>query len=117
MRTTTLKLINPLGLHARAASKLVDLSKSFASTITLAKDGQQVDGKSIMALLMLGAAVGSELGLRVARKHLKWYSRRLAGGENFWQNINRVASPTEQLARLGDFLEAAVSHEMSPLTA
>jgi phosphocarrier protein len=65
MRTTTLKLINPLGLHARAASKLVDVTKSFAADITLTKDGKAVDAKSIMSLLMLGAPVGSELLLNV----------------------------------------------------
>jgi len=65
MRSTTLTLVNPLGMHARAASKLVDLSKTFASDISLQKDGKTVDGKSIMSLLMLGAAVGSELTLTV----------------------------------------------------
>ena len=65
MRSTTLTLINPLGLHARAASKLVDVAKTFASTITLEKDGKAVDGKSIMSLLLLGAPVGSELMLTV----------------------------------------------------
>ncbi len=65
MRSTTLTLINPLGLHARAAAKLVDVAKTFASTITLEREGQDVDTKSIMALLMLGAPVGSELTLRV----------------------------------------------------
>ncbi len=65
MRSATLTLINPLGMHARAASKLVDVAKGFASDITLEKDGKQVDGKSIMSLLMLGAAVGTELTVRV----------------------------------------------------
>lgn len=65
MPSATLTLINPLGLHARAASKLVDVAKSFASEVTLVKDGQQVDGKSIMSLLLLGAPVGSELELTV----------------------------------------------------
>lgn len=66
MLNCSLQLINPLGLHARAASKLVDVSKGFASQVTLSKDGQRVDGKSIMALLMLGAPVGTELQLEVA---------------------------------------------------
>lgn len=65
MRSTTLTLINPLGLHARAASKLVDVAKSYASEVTLHKEGQAVDGKSIMSLLLLGAPVGSELELTV----------------------------------------------------
>jgi len=65
MRSTTLTLINPLGLHARAASKLVDVAKTFSSTITLTKEGKEVDGKSIMSLLLLGAPVGSVLELSV----------------------------------------------------
>ncbi len=65
MRSTTLTLINPLGMHARAAAKLVDVTKQFGSEITLEHEGKRVDGKSIMALLMLGAAVGTELTLTV----------------------------------------------------
>ena len=65
MRSTTITLINPLGMHARAATKLVDVAKTFASTVTLSKDGNEVDGKSIMSLLLLGAPVGSELTLTV----------------------------------------------------
>ncbi len=65
MRSTTITLINPLGMHARAASKLVDVAKAFASTVTLCKDGKEVDGKSIMSLLLLGAPVGSQLELSV----------------------------------------------------
>ena len=65
MRSTTITLINPLGMHARAASKLVDVAKTFASSVTLSKDGKEVDGKSIMSLLLLGAPVGSELTLTV----------------------------------------------------
>ncbi|NKC00923.1 MAG: HPr family phosphocarrier protein [Pseudomonadales bacterium] len=65
MRTTSLTLINPLGMHARAASKLVDACKPFASDVKLTLDGKTVDGKSIMSLLMLGAPVGTELILEV----------------------------------------------------
>jgi len=53
-------------MHARAASKLVDVSKGFASDIKLIKDGNEVDGKSIMSLLLLGASVGSQLQLSVS---------------------------------------------------
>lgn len=65
MRTVQLTLINPLGLHARAASKFVDVAKGYGSQITLVKDGKTVDGKSIMSLLLLGAPVGSVLELVV----------------------------------------------------
>lgn len=65
MRTTSLTLINPLGMHARAASKLVDACKPFASDIELTSGSKTVDGKSILSLLMLGAPVGTELILKV----------------------------------------------------
>ncbi len=65
MRSANVTLVNPLGLHARAASKLVDVAKAYASTVTLSKDGKDVDGKSIMSLLLLGAPVGSELGVTI----------------------------------------------------
>jgi len=62
---TTLKIINPLGLHARAASKFVNLAKSFEAGVTLGKDGNQADGKSIMNVMLLAAPVGSEVELQV----------------------------------------------------
>lgn len=65
MPSTTLTLINPLGLHARAASKLVDVTKAYSSTITLTKDDKVVDAKSIMSVLLLGAPVGSTLDVEV----------------------------------------------------
>ncbi len=52
-------------MHARAASKLVDVTKGFASDIKLIKDSNEVDGKSIMSLLLLGASVGSQLKLSI----------------------------------------------------
>ena len=52
-------------MHARAASKLVGVAKCFASDIKLFKDGNEVDGKSIMSLLLLGAPAGSQLELSV----------------------------------------------------
>ena len=66
MRETNLTLINPLGLHARAAAKLVDACKPFSSEIKLTHNGHSVDAKSIMSLLMLAAPVGSELQLEVS---------------------------------------------------
>lgn len=65
MRETTLTLINPLGLHARAAAKLVDTCKPFSSNIQLTLNDKSVDAKSIMSLLMLAAPVGSEIHLAV----------------------------------------------------
>lgn len=66
MRQTTLTIVNPLGLHARAASKLVDAAKDFASHITLTNDGGvEADAKRIMSLLLLGAPVDSQVTLCV----------------------------------------------------
>lgn len=60
-----IKVINKLGLHARASSKLAQLSNKFSSRIELCKDEQFVDCKSIMALMLLAAGIGTELILRV----------------------------------------------------
>lgn len=54
-------IINKLGLHARPAMSFVDTASGFKSDIQVTKDGQVVDGKSIMQLMMLAATAGSEL--------------------------------------------------------
>jgi len=61
VETTQISLINKLGLHARAASKFSSTCSQFASQITVLKDGKAVDGKSIMALMLLAAPVGTSL--------------------------------------------------------
>ncbi|WP_020409663.1 HPr family phosphocarrier protein [Hahella ganghwensis] len=58
-------IINKLGLHARAAAKFVGTSGRFSSSIKVAKGSQQVDGKSIMAVMMLAASKGTELELMI----------------------------------------------------
>ena len=58
------EIVNRLGLHARAAAKLVHLAAGFSSSIHIAKDGESVDGKSILGLLLLAAAQGSTIVLR-----------------------------------------------------
>ncbi len=55
------KVLNRLGLHARPAMSLVDAASACKSTILIRKGGQEVDGKSIMQVLMLGAIKGAEL--------------------------------------------------------
>ena len=57
----TAKITNKRGLHARASAKIVEASARFQSRITVAKDGQSVDGRSIMGLMMLAASFGSEV--------------------------------------------------------
>ena len=61
MHERPVTIINKLGLHARAAAKLVTAASSFSSEIELAKDGQKVNGKSIMGVMMLAASRGTEL--------------------------------------------------------
>ena len=58
-----LTIVNKRGLHARAAAKFVKLAGSFDSEITLAKDGTEVSGLSIMGLMMLAAATGDQVVL------------------------------------------------------
>jgi phosphocarrier protein len=66
MRHAKLHIVNPLGLHARAASKLVDVAKNFASDVKVVNAGGiEADAKRIMNLLLLGAPVGSEVELFV----------------------------------------------------
>lgn len=65
MIESELAIINKLGLHARAASKFVSCASRFGSKIQVSKDGQWVDGKSIMSVMMLAAGKGSTLSLRV----------------------------------------------------
>ena len=59
---------NKLGLHARASAKLVSTASRFSSEITLIKDQIEVNGKSIMGIMMLAACKGSELCLRAEGK-------------------------------------------------
>ena len=63
MKTHQLTIVNRLGLHARAASKFVSAAKGFSSTITLRKNSEEVDGKSIMGVMLLAASKGTELTL------------------------------------------------------
>lgn len=58
------EIVNRLGLHARAAAKLVHLAGRFRADVKLVRDGEVVDAKSILGLLMLAAAQGEKVGLR-----------------------------------------------------
>ena len=57
----SVKIRNRLGMHARAAVKFVQLANHFKSDVNVIKDGAPVNGKSIMGLLTLVAALGTEL--------------------------------------------------------
>ncbi len=59
MMTETVTIVNQLGLHARAAARFVQLAGRFRSKVRVTRDGRQVDGKSIMGILLLAAARGA----------------------------------------------------------
>lgn len=61
MPRRTLEIVNKLGLHARAAAQFVKVAGAFGATVSVEKDGQSVDGKSIMAVMMLAAARGARI--------------------------------------------------------
>ena len=60
----TVQIVNKNGLHARPAAEIVKISARFQSEITLVKDGMEVNGKSIMGVMMLAAEYGSQLVVR-----------------------------------------------------
>jgi phosphocarrier protein HPr len=60
----SVQIVNKLGLHARPAAEFVKLAGRFRAEIKVEKDGLEVDGKSIMGVLMLAAEHGSELIIR-----------------------------------------------------
>lgn len=61
MKKTSEKVVNKLGLHARAATQLVNCASAFASEIWISHRERRVNGKSIMGVLTLAATRGSEL--------------------------------------------------------
>jgi phosphocarrier protein HPr len=60
----TVQIVNKNGLHARPAAEIVKVSAKFQSEITFVKDGMEVNGKSIMGVMMLAAECGSSLLMR-----------------------------------------------------
>lgn len=64
MEIQTFTIRNRLGLHARAAALLVKTANHFVSEIIIEKDGLEVNGKSIMGILMLAASKGSKITLK-----------------------------------------------------
>ena len=64
----TVIIRNKLGLHARAAVKFVNLANRFGSSVSIVKDGDEIDGKSILGILTLAATQGTSLRLVIAGK-------------------------------------------------
>ncbi|MDH5516618.1 MAG: HPr family phosphocarrier protein [Gammaproteobacteria bacterium] len=77
MQEKEVTIINKLGLHARAAAKLVNVATKFSSLIEIEKDGQRVNGKSIMGVMMLAANQGSSIKL-------------LADGDDAQQSLDEI---------------------------
>jgi phosphocarrier protein len=64
----TVDIINELGLHARAAAKFVNTASGFQSRVKLFREdkpGEEVDGKSILGVLLLAASIGTRITIRV----------------------------------------------------
>ena len=60
----TLMIVNELGMHARAATKFVQLAAKFPCEVLVSKEGHEVNGKSIMGVLMLVASKGSTITIK-----------------------------------------------------
>ena len=59
----TVEIVNRKGLHARASAKFVKTAANFDAEVQVSKDGQTVDARSIMGLMMLAAAIGSHIDI------------------------------------------------------
>lgn len=64
MAERTVTIVNKNGVHARPAAEIVKMAGKFASNITIVRDDLEVNGKSIMGVMMLAAECGSEIVLR-----------------------------------------------------
>ena len=83
MKKKELLIENKLGLHARAAAQIVKSASAYSSKIVLSKDNIEVDGKSIMGIMMLAAAKGSNVMLQV---HGDDEDQALAGLERLFKD-------------------------------
>jgi phosphocarrier protein len=61
MEKRNFTIINKLGLHARAAALFVQMAGKYEADVSVARDGEEVNGKSIMGILMLAAAQGTQI--------------------------------------------------------
>ena len=61
MLSRKVTVVNPLGMHARAAAKFVHLATKYQAHVRVARDAREMDGKSIMGILLLAAACGSTI--------------------------------------------------------
>ena len=84
--TRVVTICNMRGLHARAAAKFVALAERFGASVDVVKDGQAVNARSIMGLMMLGAGQGTPIELRAegwdAKEALEALSALVESGFN-----------------------------------
>ena len=73
-----IRITNQRGLHARASAKFVNLASELDAEIQVEKDGNKVCGTSIMGLMMLGAAMGDSITIRVKGPHAEEALEKLA---------------------------------------
>ena len=66
MTTRSVTVVNPLGLHARAAARFVHLATRFDAQVRVGRDSKVMDGKSIMGILLLAAARGTAITVEAA---------------------------------------------------
>ena len=66
MQKRVVKIVNRLGLHARAAAKLVTLCSRYQSAVTLYVNGKRANGRHFIALLMLSASLGSQVAIEAS---------------------------------------------------
>ncbi len=83
MKKKELLIENKLGLHARAAAQIVKSASQYSSKIILVKDGLEVDGKSIMGIMMLAAAKGTTVFLQAQGEDEE---KALAGMEQLFKD-------------------------------
>ena len=98
-------IVNRLGLHARPAAMFVRIASRYRSEIWVEKEGEQINGKSIMGLMMLAAGQGSILRVRAER------SRRRPGNPRH-RRINRL-SFNRRMVKLG-YSYTGMSSDRSP---
>ena len=73
-----IQIQNKLGLHARAAGKIVELANQFSSHLFLKKDGNEVDGSSILSILTLSCPKGTEIEVRIVGEDSEAFMEKLS---------------------------------------
>ena len=73
-----LKIKNKLGLHARAAAKIVQISNQYESKLFLKKDNREVDGRNILSILTLSCPIGTEIEARIVGEDSENFMEKLS---------------------------------------